>query len=54
MQRTVARGSGGGFYQRFLQMPVPAVLAVMWLAGTAMVTACLLALYVLVATLVGA
>ncbi len=48
------RRSGGGFLQRFLQMPVPVVLAVMWLAGTAMATACLLALYVLVATLVGA
>ena len=53
MERKVTRRFGDEFYQRFFQMPVPAVLAVMWLLGMAIVTACLLALYVLVAPLVG-
>jgi len=39
----------GGFlgvaYERFLQLPVPVVLAVLWLAGMALLTSCVLILY---------
>ncbi len=32
-------------YEWFLELPVPIVLAVMWLAGTALISVCGLALY---------
>jgi hypothetical protein len=32
-------------YERFLELPVPIVLAVMWLAGAALIGLCGLALY---------
>jgi hypothetical protein len=35
----------GLVYERFLELPVPIVLAVMWLAGVALLSACGLALY---------
>ena len=41
----------GGFlsvaYERFLQIPVPVVLMVLWFAGVALLISCLLTLYVL-------
>jgi hypothetical protein len=46
--------SGGflwGAYERFLQMPVPVVLVVLWLAGMALLSSCVLMLYMLVASL---
>jgi hypothetical protein len=38
-----------GMYERFLEMPVPMVLAAMWLAGVALLSAGALTLYTLVA-----
>jgi hypothetical protein len=42
----------GGFvgvaYERFLQMPVAAVLAVLWLVGMALLSGCVLMLYIVV------
>jgi hypothetical protein len=35
----------GLVYERFLELPVPIVLAVMWLAGAALIGFCGLALY---------
>jgi hypothetical protein len=32
-------------YERFLELPVPIVLAVLWLAGTVLIALCGLALY---------
>lgn len=37
----------GVAYERFLQMPVPVVLAVVWVAGMTLVSACVLMLYML-------
>ena len=34
-------------YERLLRLPVPLVLAVLWLVGVALVSLCLLALYLL-------
>jgi hypothetical protein len=34
-------------YKRFLEMPVPAVLAVLWVAGAALLGSCVLMLYLL-------
>jgi hypothetical protein len=34
-------------YEQFLELPVPIVLAVMWLAGAALISLCGLALYLL-------
>jgi hypothetical protein len=41
-------------YERFLEMPVPLVLASLWLGGVTLVGTCVLALYALVATVIGA
>jgi hypothetical protein len=38
-------------YERFLQMPVPAVLAMLWLAGMVLLSLCVLMLYLLVRSL---
>lgn len=32
-------------YERFLELPVPVVLAVLWVAGAALEAACVVALY---------
>ncbi len=32
-------------YERFFELPVPVILAVMWLAGAALIGACVLLLY---------
>lgn len=48
--RYYAPPSGGFFgvtYEQFLQMPVPAVLAVLWFAGMALLCSCVLVLYML-------
>ena len=37
----------GTIYERFLGMPVPVVLSVLWLGGLALLGSCLLILYVL-------
>ena len=34
-------------YERFLELPVPIVLAVMWVAGAALLGSCALTLYLL-------
>jgi hypothetical protein len=38
---------GAAAYERFLEMPVAVVLAVLWLAGMALLSSCVLMLYVL-------
>ena len=43
-----------GAYERFLEMPVHVVLGGLWLGGAALLGACVLALYLLVATISGA
>ena len=40
-------GSLGIAYERFLGMPVPVVLSVMWLGGLALLGSCVLMLYAL-------
>ena len=35
----------GGAYARFLELPVPIVLSVLWLAGVVLIGLCVLALY---------
>ena len=45
---------GPGIYGRMLEVPVPVVLAVLWLLGMVLFGACGLTLYWLVRTLVGA
>ena len=47
-------GRVDGAYERFLEMPVPVVLASLWLGGVAMLGTCVLTLYLLAATSVGA
>jgi hypothetical protein len=46
-----ATGASGGFlgiaYERFLGMPVPVVLAVLWVGGMALLGSCVLMLYAL-------
>jgi hypothetical protein len=37
----------GRVYERFLELPVPVVLAVLWLAGVALIGLCGVALYFL-------
>lgn len=54
MQHTESRSDHVDGYSQFLEMPVPVVLAGMWLMGTTILGACGLVLYALVATLVGA
>jgi len=39
-------------YERFLELPVPLVLVVLWLAGAMLMGACALALYLFVSLLV--
>jgi hypothetical protein len=41
-------------YEQFLELPVPIVLAVMWLAGVALIGLCGLALYLLLRLLLQA
>ena len=41
-----------GTYERFLELPVPLVLVVLWLAGAALLGVCALALYLYVSLLV--
>ena len=38
---------GAAAYERFLEMPVAVVLALLWLAGMALLSSCVLLLYVL-------
>jgi hypothetical protein len=42
----------GVAYERFLQMPVAVVLPVLWVAGMALLSLCVLMLYILGASLV--
>jgi hypothetical protein len=42
----------GFAYERFLEMPVPVVLAVLWVAGVALLGSCALMLYMLGTSLV--
>jgi hypothetical protein len=46
-----AAGASGGFlgiaYERFLGMPVPVVLTVLWVGGMVLLGSCVLALYAL-------
>ncbi len=44
--RAVGTGPSGGAYARFLELPPALVLAVMWLAGVALLGLCTLVLYV--------
>jgi hypothetical protein len=48
VRKPVNRRGLGDLYRRFLEMPVPVLLAVLWLTGTAIFVACGLLLYVLV------
>ena len=41
-------------YERFLELPVPLVLVVLWFAGLALLGVCALALYLYVSLLMGA
>jgi hypothetical protein len=43
----------GTSYERFLEMPVPVVLAALWLTGMVLLGSCVVTLYVLVMSLVG-
>jgi len=43
----------GVAYERFLEMPVAVVLAVLWVLGMALLGSCVLTLYVLGTSLVG-
>jgi hypothetical protein len=43
----------GVAYERFLEMPVSVVLAVLWVLGMALLGSCVLTLYVLGTSLVG-
>ena len=45
-------GLVGDAYERFLRMPVPVVLAVLWVTGMALLGSCVLVRYVLGASLV--
>ncbi len=51
MRKTVNRRDLDDLYRRFLEMPVPLLVAVLWLTGTAILVACGLLLYVLVGAL---
>jgi hypothetical protein len=44
---TVWLAALGGAYRRFLEMPVPVVLAVLWFAGVALLGSWVLMLYML-------
>jgi hypothetical protein len=44
---TVWLAALGGAYKRFLEMPVPVVLAVLWFAGVALLGSWVLMLYML-------
>ena len=41
-------------YWQFLEMPVPVVLALLWLLGVVLVATCVMTLYLLVAMVFGA
>ncbi len=45
---------GTNTLERLLEMPVPLVLAGLWFGGAALLGTCVLALYLLVATVIGA
>jgi hypothetical protein len=47
----VNRRDLGDLYRRFLEMPRPVLVAVLWLTGTAIFVACGLLLYALVGAL---
>lgn len=49
--RTVSAGPSGGAYARFMELPRVLVVAVMWLAGVALLVLCGLALYLTVTAL---
>ena len=51
MQPTWTQKVSRGISWQLLEMPVPAVLAILWLAGVAIVCACTLILYALVSSL---
>ena len=53
MSRTVDE-RGYNAYERFLEMPVPVLLAGMWLGGVALLGSGVLTLYLLLATVIGA
>jgi hypothetical protein len=48
---TVLLSALDGAYKRFLEMPVPIVLAVLWVAGAALLGSCVLMLYMLLTSL---
>jgi hypothetical protein len=54
-ERTTASVSEGMrlAYERFLEMPVPVVLVVMWVSGVALLGACTLLAYAVISALVG-
>jgi hypothetical protein len=47
----LSAGTIGRAYERFLELPVVVVLAVLWLLGGAIIGSCLLALYLVVSAL---
>jgi hypothetical protein len=51
VRKTVNGRDLAELYRRFLEMPVPVVLAALWLTGTAILVACGLLLYALVGAL---
>ncbi len=54
MRRSDPQSGTDGTYWRLLDMPVPVVLTGLWLSGMALLATCVLTLYLLAATLVGA
>jgi hypothetical protein len=54
MRQSVPQRGNAGIYWRVLEMPVPVVLTVLWLSGMALLVTCVLTLYLLAETLVGA
>ncbi len=54
MRKTVNRRELVDLYRRFLEMPTPILVAVLWLTGVAIFVACGLLLYALVGALVQA
>jgi hypothetical protein len=49
---SVSEGMGLA-YERFLELPVPVVLVVLWVGGVALLGACALSAYAIISTLVG-
>jgi hypothetical protein len=50
MQQAIQQTGTDNTYERFLEMPVPVVITVMWLVGTQLLGVGMLTLYLLVAT----